>query len=103
MPYRVSEAADRDLDEMFVYWATRVSLRIAEKVVDGITERFWLLGEYPRCGKRVPNYAPGLFCFPAGNYLIYYRSSRRSTDILHIFHGSRNQSRALNPTKGIRG
>jgi toxin ParE1/3/4 len=103
MPYRVSEAAERDLDEIFVYWATRVSFKIAEKVIDGITERFWLLGEYPRCGKRVSNYARGLFCFPAGNYLIYYRSTSRGTDIIHIFHGSRNQRRALKPTKEIRG
>jgi toxin ParE1/3/4 len=103
MPYRVSEAADRDLDEIFVYWATRVSFKIAEKVIDGITERFWLLGEYPRCGKRVPKYARGLCCFPAGNYLIYYRNTLRGTDIIHIFHGSRNQSRALIPTREIRG
>jgi toxin ParE1/3/4 len=100
MPYRVSEAADRDLDEIFVYWATRVSFKIAEKVIDGISERFWLLGEYPRCGKRVPG---GLFCFPAGNYLIYYRSTRRGTDIIHIFHGSRNQTRAFKPTREIQG
>jgi toxin ParE1/3/4 len=103
MPYRVSEAADRDLDEIFVYWATRVSFKIAEKVIDGITERFWLLGEYPRCGKRLSKYSRGLFCFPAGNYLIYYHPTPRGTDILHIFHGSRNQSRALKPTKKTRG
>jgi len=103
MPYRVSEAADRDLDEIFVYWATRVSLQIAEKVIDGITERFWLLGEYPRCGKRLPKYARGLFCFPAGSYLIYHRRTRRGTDIIHIFHGSRNQSRALKSTRDIPG
>ena len=98
MPYRVSEAADRDLDEIFVYWATRVSFKIAEKVIDGITERFWLLGEYPRCGKRLRR---RLFCFPAGNYLIYYRGTSRGTDILHIFHGARHQSRTLRSTREI--
>jgi len=106
MPYRVSQAADGDLDEIFVYWATRVSLQIAERILDGITDRFWLLGEYPRCGKSVPNYASGLFCFPAGNYLIYYRSTCRGTEIIHIFHifhGSRSQSSALKPTKKSRG
>jgi plasmid stabilization system protein ParE len=100
MPYRVTKAADKDLDEIFIYWATRVNLQIAEKIVDGITERFWLLGEYPRCGKRVLR---GLFCFPAGNYLIYYRSTRRGTDILHIFHGARHQNRTLRSATEIRG
>jgi toxin ParE1/3/4 len=103
MLYRVSEAAEGDLDEIFVYWAARVSLPIAEKVVDRITERFGLLGEYPRSGKRVPKYPRGLFCFPAGNYLIYYRATRRGTDIIHIFHRARNQSRALKPTREIQG
>jgi len=34
-------------------------------------------------------------CFPAGKYLIYYRNTRGGTDILHIFHGARDQRRAL--------
>jgi plasmid stabilization system protein ParE len=32
---------------------------------------------------------------PAGKYLIYYRRTRRGTEILHVFHGSRNQMRAF--------
>jgi C-terminal processing protease CtpA/Prc len=46
MRYRVSEDAERDLDEIFVYWANRVSLEIADRVVDRITERFWQPGEH---------------------------------------------------------
>ncbi|PYT74573.1 MAG: hypothetical protein DMG42_10485 [Acidobacteria bacterium] len=38
-------------------------------------------------------------CFPAGKHLIYYRSTRRGTDILHIFHGARDQRRALKAAK----
>jgi len=33
-------------------------------------------------------------CFPAGKYLIYYRRTRRRTEIPHIFHGARDQKRA---------
>jgi toxin ParE1/3/4 len=89
MPYRVSEGAERDLDEIFLYWAIRASLEIADRVVDRITERFWLLGEHPGAGKPAGNIAGGVKCFPAGKYLIYYRKTRRGTDILHIFHGAR--------------
>jgi plasmid stabilization system protein ParE len=35
MRYRVSEDAERDLDEIFVYWANRASLEIADRVVSG--------------------------------------------------------------------
>jgi hypothetical protein len=38
-------------------------------------------------------------CFPAGKYLIYYRNTRRGTDILHIFHGARDQKRAFKTLK----
>lgn len=95
MRYRVSKDAERDLDEIFVYWAKRVSLEVADRLIDRITDRFWLLGEYPDSGKPVDEIAPGVKCFPAGNYLIYYRREARRTDILHVFHGAREQKQSF--------
>ena len=95
MQYRISEDAERDLEEIFVYWANRASLESADRIVDRITERFWLVGEHPNAGKPAGNIARGVRCFPAGKYLIYYRTTRRGTDILHIFHGARDQRRAF--------
>jgi plasmid stabilization system protein ParE len=66
MRYHVSEGARRDLDEIFVYWAKRASLEIADRVVNRIIERFWLLGEHPGAGKRALGIAPREKCFPAG-------------------------------------
>jgi toxin ParE1/3/4 len=95
MRYRISEDAQPDLEEIFIYWATRVNLQAAGRVVDRITERFWLLGEYPDTGRPVGDIAPGVKCFPAGKYLIYYRKTRGGTDILHIFHGARDRRRGF--------
>jgi plasmid stabilization system protein ParE len=47
MQYRISEDVERDLEEIFVYWANRASLESADRIVDRITERFWLVGEHP--------------------------------------------------------
>jgi len=91
MRYRVSANAERDLDGIFLYWARRASLEIADRVVDSITDRFWLLGQHPDAGKAAGTIAAGVKCFPAGKYLIYYRRSRRGADILHIFHGAQDQ------------
>ncbi len=102
MRYRISEGAERDLDEIFLYWASRVSAEIADRVVDRITERFWLLGEHPDAGRGADEMARGVKCFPAGNYLIYYRKKRRGVDIIHIFHGAREQREAFQ-TAGKRG
>jgi toxin ParE1/3/4 len=99
MRYRVSEDAERVLDEIFVYWADRASPETAERVVDRITERFWLLGEHPDAGKPARDIAASVKCFPAGKYLIYYRKTRRGTDILHIFHGAREQRSAIKTAK----
>lgn len=66
-------------------------MRVADRLIDSIIERFWILGEHPDAGRPSENIAPGVRCFPAGKYLIYYRKTRRGTDILHIFHGARDQ------------
>jgi toxin ParE1/3/4 len=98
MRFRISIDAEHDLDEIFLYWAERAGLEIADRIVDAITDRFWLLGQYPHAGKAAVHIASGVKCFPAGKYLIYYRQTRRGTDILHIFHGARDQRDALSAT-----
>jgi toxin ParE1/3/4 len=88
MKYRISREAQRDLEEIYVYWARRAGLGAADRLVDSITDRFWLPGEYPDAGRASDEVAPGVRCFPAGKYLIYYRKARGHSDILHIFHGA---------------
>ena len=95
MAVRVSAEAARDLDEIFVYWAERAGLKTAARLIDAITDRFWLLGEHPHAGRAAEDIAPGVRCFPAGKYLIYYRRVRNRTDILHVFHGARRQKSAF--------
>jgi len=92
MHYRVSKEAERDLDRIFLYWAKRAGLTAAERLIDSITDRFWLLGEYPDAGSPSEDMAAGVKCFPAGKYLIYYRKSRRGTDIPNISMAPRIRS-----------
>lgn len=95
MRLRISESADRDLEKIYTYWAGRVSNAIANRVIHDIVDRFRLLGEFPVAGKSADHLAAGVRCFPAGKYLIYYRTRQGFTDILHIFHGAREQRRAF--------
>jgi len=99
MRYRISDDAERDLGEIFQYWAERASLAIADRVIDEIVERFRLLGEFPEAGRSSGDIARGVKCFPAGQYLIYYRKARKYTDILHIFHGAREQAQAFKKSR----
>lgn len=95
MQFRVSAAAQRDLEEIFLYWAKRVSQETADRVIERIIERFPLLGAYPGIGRFCPEIAAKVRCFPAGKYLIYFQVSSKHIDILHVFHGARDQARAL--------
>jgi toxin ParE1/3/4 len=92
--YRISRDARADLDGIFTYWAERAGLDVADRLVDAIVERFWILAEYPDCGRKCDDIEPGMRCFPAGKYLIYYHLRRRGVEIAHIFHGSRSQRKA---------
>jgi toxin ParE1/3/4 len=95
MRYRVSKEADRDLEEIFLYWAKRADLAAAERLIDRMTDCFWLLGEHPDAGRQTEDMAAGVKCFPAGKYLIYYRKRKRGNDMLHIFHGAQDQKKAF--------
>jgi len=95
MGYRISEDAESDLDEIFLGWAERAGLKVAERILDQIVERFRLLGEFPEAGRSSTEVTTGIRCFPVGNYLIYYRKSREYGEILHIFHGARDQTKAF--------
>ena len=39
MQYRVSRAARQDLDDIFLYWAKRASLAVADRFVENIIGR----------------------------------------------------------------
>jgi toxin ParE1/3/4 len=92
--YRVSKEAENDLDDIFAYWAERAGLDIADRLIDAIVDRFWLLGEYPESGRECDDIKPGTRCFPAAKYLIYYRKMRRGVEIAHVFRGARDQRKA---------
>jgi toxin ParE1/3/4 len=95
MRFHVSKKAERELDEIFFYWARRAGLDVADRLLDSIEERFALLGDYPFVGRKRDDIAPGVSSFLAGKYLIYYRKKRGIIHILHVFHGARDQARAL--------
>ncbi|SRR5581483_2624324 len=95
MAHRVSKDARLDLDEIFIYWANRVSLAVAEGIIDQIEDRFWLINEFPDAGKSVDHIAPGMRCVPVGRYLIYYRKTKKGSEVHRIVHSARNQRVAL--------
>jgi plasmid stabilization system protein ParE len=95
MRLRTARSAERELDGIFYSWAERASVATAERLIDGIVERFGLLDEFPEAGRACAEIAPGVRCFPAGRFLTSHRRTRRAVEILHVFDGAREQAEAL--------
>ena len=90
--FRVSTRAQSDLDDIWLYIARESgSIEIANRVVDSITDRFWLLGQQPEIGRRRDDdLRPGLRSFPVGEYIILYRLDDEEVVILYVTRGSRD-------------
>jgi toxin ParE1/3/4 len=69
----------------------KVRLEIADRLIDSITERFYLLACRPHIGRhRDEDLRPGLRSFPVGEYVIIYRVEDKDVLILHVIRGSRD-------------
>jgi plasmid stabilization system protein ParE len=76
----------------FASRARAAAVDIATRVVESVTERFWLLARYPYLGRqRDGDLLPGLRSFPADDYIIIHRIEENDVVlILHVVHGSRD-------------
>jgi toxin ParE1/3/4 len=92
MGHRRTPQADSDLDDIWYYVASKSgSIEIADRLVDSITDRFFLLANHPHIGRaRDADLRPGLRSFPVGGYVIIYRIHGEDVLILRVVRGSRN-------------
>jgi toxin ParE1/3/4 len=89
---RVTQDAERDLDEIWVYIA-RDNIDAANRFIDELTSSFLLLGSSPRMGRSREELKPNLRSHPVGNYVIYYRETEGGVSIVHVVHGARDPTR----------
>ena len=92
--FTVSPQARRDLIDIWKYIA-KDSIRNADRAYERLYEAFTVLGSHPAIGRASDEIEPETRRFPVGNHLIYYRIRRQRVQILHVFHGKRDQRKAL--------
>jgi toxin ParE1/3/4 len=92
MPHRLAPEVETELDDIWRYIAAKSdSFEIADRVIDSITDRFFLLAKWPHLGRRRDSdLRPGLRSFPVGAYVIIYRVDAEDVLILHVIRGSRD-------------
>lgn len=92
--FRLAPEVEAELDAIWLHIARESgSVDLATRVVEDISERFWLLARYPYLGRaRDEDLRPGLRSFPADDYVIIYRIEQGDDVvlILHVVHGSRD-------------
>jgi len=92
MAHRLAPQAEAQLDDIWLYVARESgSIEIADRLIDSITDSFYLLACHPYIGRRRDaDLGPGLRSFAVGHYVILYRVAQNAVLILHIFRGSRD-------------
>jgi len=91
MAHRLAPEVETDLDDIWHYVVKESnSIRIADHLIESITERLLLLATKPHIGRRRDeDLRPGLRSFPVGEYVIIYRIEDNDTLILRVIRGSR--------------
>jgi toxin ParE1/3/4 len=92
MAHRLAPEAEIELDELWHYLAKESSsTEIADRVIDSIVDKFFLLATYPHVGRRRDeDLRPGIRSFGSGEYVILYRVEGEDVLILHVMRGSRD-------------
>ncbi len=92
MAHVVAPAAERDLDDIWLYVAKESgSIEIANRLIDSLTDRFFLLTSFPRMGRpRDEDFGPGSRSFSVGEYVIVYEVEAEDVRILRVAHGRRD-------------
>src|SRR5207244_12915476 len=95
MGHRVAPKARNDLDELWHYVANNSSVETADRLVDSVTARFFLLGKHPQAGRRRDELRLGLRSVPVGAYVVLYRIEGNDVLIQHVTRGSRDLETVL--------
>ena len=98
MAFRLSPEAEAELDWIWLYIARQSgSIEVANRLIDAIANRCWLLGQHPQLGRRRDHdLRLGLRSFAVGEYVIIYSIEGCDALILHVMRGSRDIEGLLN-------
>jgi len=88
--YILSEIADKDLEDIFDYTLDEFGFNQAERYLLELEKCFQNLLLNPQSGKKRDEIKKGLYSFPNGNHIIFYRILDHQIKIVRVLHGSRD-------------
>jgi len=92
MAHRLAPRAETDLDEIWCYVAKGSgSIEIANRLIDSITDRFFLPASFPHLGRsRSEDFGVGCRSLAVGEYVIVYCLEVEEVLVLRVAHGRRD-------------
>ena len=70
MPYRLSERADQDVEDIAVYTIRTFGVRQAQKYQEGLKRNFEFLSENPLSARQRKAFSPPVRIHPSGAHVI---------------------------------
>jgi toxin ParE1/3/4 len=84
---KITPQAQQDLRSIWRGLAEFSGLTIADQRLAKIEQKFQLLSQFPRSGPSRDDLRPGIRSSLAGEFVIFYRVSEYSVEVLRILHG----------------
>lgn len=88
--YVLSEAADRSLEDIYIYTHDNHGPAQAEAYHEAFHRMFGLLADFPYLGRSADEFRSGLRQYPQGSHVIYYSVRKGTVHIEQIFHHAQN-------------
>ncbi|MGV8094940.1 MAG: type II toxin-antitoxin system RelE/ParE family toxin [Mangrovibacterium sp.] len=88
--YRLSQEADRDLEDIFDYTAREFGVDQAIAYVSEFEEVFVSLAVNPELGRNRDEIRNGLRSFVKGSHTIFYRILKNHIRVVRILHGCKD-------------
>jgi toxin ParE1/3/4 len=87
--YRLSQQAEKDLEDIWIYLAQQDEIG-ADRQVARLLDRFPMLAQFPNMGRGRNELIAGLRSFPVKPYIIFYIILPERVEIVRILHQSRD-------------
>ena len=95
MSYRTTEAADRDIADLYADGEAQFGTRQAERYQDGLFDLFDLIADNPRLARERAEFTPPLRLHPYGAHLVAYTLDDVGVLIVRVLPGRANWERWL--------
>ncbi|HPO12622.1 MAG TPA: type II toxin-antitoxin system RelE/ParE family toxin [Candidatus Hydrogenedentes bacterium] len=89
MNYRLSPAAQKDMDDLWLFIA-RDNISAADHFISKVMDKFSKIAAHPNLGRVCEEVGKDFQRFPVDAYVIFYRIKPKFIEIVRILHSARD-------------